>query len=241
MLTILIIAASGMGVIVATSSSSPSPPACCVDPILTLVTASDHARELVQAAALAADAKQAEDIVALDVSGPLPLTDVFLLATGRNERNVHAIADEVEDRLLELGVKTLRREGRTEGRWVLLDFGDLVVHVFHEEDRMYYSLERLWKDCPVDPARAPGRPHDAYRAGRGSSDASISSPRRSGVRLRMPPGNRLPEWAVWVCGAAGSAPAWHAGGQGFESPQIHEIESPAGGSFSLHPIACLTN
>ena len=115
------------------------------------MTATDHARELLRVASAAADSKQAEDLVALDVSGPLPLTDIFLLATGRNERNVLAIAAEVEDKLNEAGVKTLRREGRTEGRWVLLDFGDLVVHVFHEEDRMYYSLERLWKDCPAIP------------------------------------------------------------------------------------------
>lgn len=119
------------------------------------MTASDHARELVRIAALAADSKQAEDLVALDVSQPLPLTDIFLLASGRNERNVLSIAAEVEDKLNEAGVKTLRREGRAEGRWVLLDFGDLVVHVFHEEDRMYYSLERLWKDCPTVPLDLP--------------------------------------------------------------------------------------
>jgi ribosome-associated protein len=119
------------------------------------VTASDHARELVRIAAIAADSKQAEDLVALDVSEPLPLTDIFLLASGRNERNVLAIAAEVEDQLNDAGVKTLRREGRAEGRWVLLDFGDLVVHVFHEEDRMYYSLERLWKDCPTVPLDLP--------------------------------------------------------------------------------------
>ena len=117
--------------------------------------ASPHALELLQTAALAADSKQAEDLVALDVSGPLPLTDVFLLATGRNERNVVAIASEIEDRLREGGSQALRREGRAEGRWILLDFGDLIVHVFHEEDRMYYSLERLWKDCPVIPLQLP--------------------------------------------------------------------------------------
>lgn len=116
-----------------------------------LVTATSHAIELANIAALAADSKQAEDVIALDVSGPLPLTDIFLIATGRNERNVVAIAGEIEDKLNEAGVKTLRREGRQEGRWVLLDFGDLVVHVFHEEDRLYYSLERLWKDCPAIP------------------------------------------------------------------------------------------
>ena len=125
------------------------------------MTASPRARELVTLAAIAADSKQAEDLVALDVSGPLPLTDIFLLATGRNERNVVAIAGEIEDRMIEAGVKTLRREGRAEGRWVLLDFGDLVVHVFHEEDRMYYSLERLWKDCPAIPLEIPSPANEA--------------------------------------------------------------------------------
>jgi len=119
------------------------------------VTATEHARALLRTAALAADSKQAQDLVALDVSGPLPLTDIFLLATGTSERNVLAIAGEVEDQLNDAGTKTLRREGRSEGRWVLLDFGDLIVHVFHEEDRMYYSLERLWKDCPAIPLDLP--------------------------------------------------------------------------------------
>ena len=119
------------------------------------MTASAHAIELLEVAATAADSKQAEDLVALDVSGPLPLTDIFLLTSARNERNVLAIADEVEDRLTQAGTKALRREGRNEARWVLLDFGDLVVHVFHQEDRAYYSLERLWKDCPVVPIDLP--------------------------------------------------------------------------------------
>lgn len=119
------------------------------------MTASPHALELLQLAAAAADSKGGEDLVGLDVSGPLPLTDAFLLVSGRVERNVVAIAGEVEDRLNEAGVRTLRREGKAEGRWVLLDFGDLVVHVFHEEDRMYYSLERLWKDCPAIPIQLP--------------------------------------------------------------------------------------
>ena len=113
------------------------------------MTASPHALDLVKVAAIAADSKQGEDLVALDVSGPLPLTDVFLLVTGRNERNVLAIAAEIEDKLIEFGAKPLRREGRQEGRWVLLDFGDIVVHVQHAEEREFYRLERLWKDCPV--------------------------------------------------------------------------------------------
>ena len=115
------------------------------------MTASPRARELLNVMALAADEKQGEDPVALDVSGPLPLTDIFFLVSGRNERNVLAIAGEIEDKMIEAGAKPLRREGRSEGRWVLLDFGDVVAHVFHEEDRMYYSLERLWKDCPAIP------------------------------------------------------------------------------------------
>jgi ribosome-associated protein len=121
------------------------------------MTATQHARELLEIAATAADSKAGEDLVALDVSGPLPLADVFLLISGRSERNVQAIAGEVEDQLNAAGAKTLRREGRTEGRWILLDFGDLVVHVFHQEDRGYYALERLWKDCPVVPFELPVR------------------------------------------------------------------------------------
>ncbi|APZ34419.1 ribosome silencing factor [Microbacterium aurum] len=115
------------------------------------MTAAARTRELVQIAAAAAESKGAEDLLAFDVSEPLPLVDVFLLATGSSERNVAAIADAVEEAMLEQGVKRLRREGRQESRWVLLDFGDLVVHVFHEQERVFYGLERLWKDCPIVP------------------------------------------------------------------------------------------
>lgn len=121
------------------------------------MTASAHALELLKVAAAAAESKAGEDLVAIDVSNPLPLTDVFLIVTGRSERNVVAIAGEVEDKMIEAGFKPLRREGRAEGRWILVDFGDLVVHVFHEEEREYYSLERLWKDCPVVPIELPSR------------------------------------------------------------------------------------
>jgi len=113
--------------------------------------ASVESLEMLKVAAQAADSKGGEDLVALDVSEPLPLVDVFLLVTGRSERNVAAIADEIEDKLHEAGHKRLRREGRAESRWVLLDFGDLVVHVFHQEERAFYALERLWKDCPTLP------------------------------------------------------------------------------------------
>ncbi|GAA1251868.1 ribosome silencing factor [Microbacterium phyllosphaerae] len=106
---------------------------------------------MLQLAADAAVSKGGEDLVALNVSEPLPLVDIFLLITGNSERNVAAIADEIEDKLIEAGHKRVRREGRAEARWVLLDFGDLIVHVFHQEERVYYGLERLWKDCPVVP------------------------------------------------------------------------------------------
>ncbi|ALJ20649.1 ribosome silencing factor [Microbacterium sp. No. 7] len=111
--------------------------------------------ELVQLAAAAADSKSGEDLVAFDVSEPMPLVDAFLLVSARSERSVAAIADEIEDRLLEAGHKRLRREGRQESRWVLIDFGDLVVHVFHEQERAYYGLERLWNDCPTIPIELP--------------------------------------------------------------------------------------
>ena len=115
------------------------------------MTASDQARTLATVAARAADDKLASDVVVLDVSEQLVLTEAFVIASASNERQVNAIVEEVEDKLREAGVKPTRREGAREGRWALLDFLDIVVHVFHEEDRMYYSLERLWKDCPVIP------------------------------------------------------------------------------------------
>ncbi len=127
--------------------------------------ASERTRSLVSAAATAADDKQGTDLVALDVSELLPFADAFLLVSGRNERQVDAIASEVEDRLLEVGAKPLRREGRGMGRWVLLDFGDLVVHVFHEEERVYYGLERLWRDCPVLPLGIEPTPAQATDEG----------------------------------------------------------------------------
>jgi ribosome-associated protein len=113
------------------------------------VTATDRAVELAITAARAASDLKADEIIALDVSEQLVLTDVFLIASGTNERQVSAIVDAVEEALHRAGAKPIRREGKSEGRWVLLDFGDIVVHVQHAEDRVYYALERLWKDCPV--------------------------------------------------------------------------------------------
>lgn len=117
-----------------------------------IVTASDRAVQLVKIAAEAAADKLADDILAYDVSEQLVITDAFLLCSASNDRQVRAIVDEIEDRLrTEADVKPVRREGEREGRWVLLDFLDIVVHVQHEEDRVFYALERLWKDCPAIP------------------------------------------------------------------------------------------
>jgi len=113
------------------------------------VTATAEAVSLAIAAAEAASDKLAEDIVAIDVSEKLVITDVFVLCSAANERQVKAVVDAVEERLHGMGAKPLRREGESEGRWVLLDFGDVVVHVQLAEERIHYAIERLWKDCPL--------------------------------------------------------------------------------------------
>jgi len=110
----------------------------------------------------AADSKGATGPVALEVTEQFGLADAFLIVGGSVERNVQAISDAVEDALNDSGTRTLRREGRETGRWVLLDFGDLIVHIFHEEERDFYQLERLWQDCPViDVASMIAHPQDA--------------------------------------------------------------------------------
>jgi ribosome-associated protein len=113
------------------------------------VTATDRAIELVHAAAKAASDKLAENIVAFDVSEQLVITDAFVLCSAANDRQVKAIVDEIEDRLRDIGAKPVRREGERDGRWVLIDYADIVVHVQHEEERAFYALERLWRDCPM--------------------------------------------------------------------------------------------
>ncbi|MGY1738508.1 ribosome silencing factor [Geodermatophilus sp. SYSU D00684] len=115
------------------------------------MTASAEARETALLAAQAAADKLATDVSIVDVSDRLAITDAFVLAAAPNERQVQAIVDEVEERLRRHGVKPVRREGVAEARWVLLDFVDVVVHVQHAEERAYYALERLWKDCPTIP------------------------------------------------------------------------------------------
>jgi ribosome-associated protein len=122
------------------------------------LTASTRSIELAEAAVSAAADKLASDLVILDVSEQLVITDCFVLASAPNDRQVRAVVDAVEERLLELGAKPVRREGERDGRWVLLDYVDIVVHVQHSEERSYYSLERLWKDCPELPLPDAARP-----------------------------------------------------------------------------------
>jgi ribosome-associated protein len=115
------------------------------------VPASERARELALAAAQAAADKKAEQIVIIDVTERLVITDAFVLASAPSERQVNAIVEEVEEKLRALPVpaKPVRREGGRAGRWVLLDYVDVVLHVQHREDREFYALDRLWKDCPT--------------------------------------------------------------------------------------------
>jgi ribosome-associated protein len=117
------------------------------------VPASERALELALTAAQAAADKKANDIVILDVADQLVITDAFLLASAPNERQVLAIVDAIEEQLVKLPekAKPVRREGERAGRWVLLDYVDIVVHVQHAEEREFYALDRLWKDCPRVP------------------------------------------------------------------------------------------
>src|SRR3984957_13637152 len=128
------------------------------------VTATPRAVELVEIAAAAAADKLATDIIAYDVSDQLVITDAFLLCSASNDRQVRSIVDEIELRMRQAGAGLVRREGEREGRWVLLDYLDVVIHVQHSDERTYYALERIWKDCPQIPlpelvtAPSGGRP-----------------------------------------------------------------------------------
>ena len=113
------------------------------------MSATPDAIELARTAARAAAERKAEQIIAIDVSERLALTDVFLIVSGANDRQVRSIVDAVDEAMFKAGAKRKMREGFDEARWVLIDYGDIVVHVQQTEDREFYSLERLWKDCPT--------------------------------------------------------------------------------------------
>ncbi|MGN6474522.1 MAG: ribosome silencing factor [Mycobacteriales bacterium] len=127
------------------------------------MSASARSVELAEAAVIAAADKLATDLTIIDVSEQLVITDCFVLAAAPNERQVRAVVDAIEERLLDMKAKPARREGQEEGRWVLLDYLDIVVHVQHSEERTYYALERLWKDCPTLPLPADALPPEASK------------------------------------------------------------------------------
>ena len=137
-----------------------------------------------ETAALAAADKLADGIIAYDVSDQLVITDAFLLCSAANDRQVRSIVDEVELRMRQAGASLVRREGEREGRWVLLDYLDVVIHIQHSDERTFYALERIWKDCPQIPlpelvAAAPGgRPPQTPPSG-GSTPPGPPSPGRN--------------------------------------------------------------
>ncbi len=159
------------------------------------MTATEEARDLALLAAAAASDKLATDIVLIDVSERLAITDVFLIASGSNERQVEAIVDAVEEKLRAADRKPLRREGRRDGRWVLLDYADIVIHIQHTEERVFYALERLWKDCAmisIDPRGGgstewvqPSAARTADRAAAGAAEVSLAPATGGGVSARL--------------------------------------------------------
>ncbi|KUI19386.1 ribosome silencing factor [Mycobacterium sp. GA-1285] len=120
------------------------------------MSASDEAVHMATVAAQAAASKVADDVVVIDVSSQLVITDCFVIASASNERQVNAIVDEVEEKMRVAGYKPARREGAREGRWTLLDYVDIVVHIQHQDERNFYALDRLWKDCPTIPVDVGG-------------------------------------------------------------------------------------
>jgi ribosome-associated protein len=150
------------------------------------MTASAEARDTALLAAQAAADKLATDVSIVDVSERLAITDAFVLASAPNERQVQSIVDAVEERLRERGIKPVRREGVAESRWVLLDFVDVVVHVQHAEERAYYALERLWKDCPTIPFVDAATPGASGARGDANADDANADDATSGDEV---PGN----------------------------------------------------
>ncbi|MEU5843288.1 ribosome silencing factor [Rhodococcus sp. NPDC047139] len=134
------------------------------------MSATAEATEMARIAALAADEKLATDVVVLDVSEQLVITDCFVIASAPNERQVNAIVDNVEEKLRLSGHKPVRREGTREGRWTLLDYVDVVVHIQHEDERNFYALDRLWKDCPIIEVDGVGGPRSALDSGADSAE-----------------------------------------------------------------------
>lgn len=153
------------------------------------MTATDQAVAMATIAAQAAADKLATDITIIDVSDRLAITDCFVVVTGGSDRQIGAIVDAVEEKMREAGYKPVRREGERDGRWVLLDFVDVVVHIQHAEERVYYALDRLWKDCPAIPFADADAPADAAGpADSGPADTAAPETASEG-RTRPEPGD----------------------------------------------------
>ncbi|MCZ1072214.1 ribosome silencing factor [Rhodococcus ruber] len=144
------------------------------------MTATAEAIEMARIAARAADEKLATDVVVLDVSEQLVITDCFVIASAANERQVNAIVDNVEEKLRLAGHKPVRREGTREGRWTLLDYVDVVVHIQHDDERNFYALDRLWKDCPVITVDGIGAPAPAGDTGAPAPAGDTGAPAPTG-------------------------------------------------------------
>ncbi|MBD8054380.1 ribosome silencing factor [Rhodococcus ruber] len=144
------------------------------------MTATAEAIEMARIAARAADEKLATDVVVLDVSEQLVITDCFVIASAANERQVNAIVDNVEEKLRLAGHKPVRREGTREGRWTLLDYVDVVVHIQHDDERNFYALDRLWKDCPVITVDGIGAPAPSGDTGAPAPAGDTGAPAPAG-------------------------------------------------------------
>jgi len=140
------------------------------------ITSKADIEALVRIAANGAAEKKAMDVIAMYVAETLVVTDYFLIATGSNDRQVHAIADSIEDALREAGVKPRGREGEREMKWILLDYGDFVVHVFQPDERGFYRLEKLWSDAPVLALPAEVANVTAHAAETDSEETSADQP-----------------------------------------------------------------
>lgn len=165
------------------------------------MSATPDAIELARTAARAAAERKAEQIIAIDVSERLALTDVFLIVSGANDRQVRSIVDAVDEAMFKVGAKRKMREGFDEARWVLIDYGDIVVHVQQTEDREFYSLERLWRDCPLIDL-----PTDADAADGAAGDAGDGAGAAAGAV-----GASGDDGAVGAGGDAGAAAGGAAG------------------------------
>ena len=146
----------------------------------------------------AAAERKAEQIIAIDVSERLALTDVFLIVSGANDRQVRSIVDAVDEAMFKAGAKRKMREGFDEARWVLIDYGDIVVHVQQTEDREFYSLERLWRDCPLIDLPTGADAADGVAGDGAVGDAGAAADRATGTTGAAAGG---------AAGAAGSAGA----------------------------------